>query len=163
MKWRDIPGFDGEYQVNNIGTVYSVKSKRVLRQKIDRYGYAQVTLYHKGHARYISVHRAVAMAFIPNPDRKNCVNHLDENKLNNDVKNLEWVTVKENDNYGTRNERMKRTKSKRPVIRILPDGTEQHYRGVKEASRKTGIAHSQIRNACLGVNKMPWAKEWRYA
>ena len=163
MIWRDIPGYEGRYQVSDTGLVYSKKRDRCLKQKLTRDGYFEVTLFKDGRASCIRVHRLVAMAFIPNPDNKPCVNHIDENKLFNHASNLEWVTVGENDNYGTRNERMSRSKSKKPVIRTLPDGTVQHFKGVKDASRKTGIAHSQIRNACLGINKMPWAKEWRYA
>lgn len=158
-----IKGFEGLYEVTDDGRVWSVRRNIYLKPKRDRDGYKSVSLFRNGQTFWCRVHRLVANAFVPNPCDKPHVNHLNEDKGDNRVSNLSWVTAKENDNYGSRNERMAQTKSRKPVVRTLPDGREIHYLGVKDASRKTGIAHSQIRNACLGINPMPWAKEWRYA
>ena len=155
--WKWIPGFEGRSCVNEIGQIYSNVKHKMLKPTIDRYGYQKVVLTKDGKPHYRTVHRLVAQAFIPNPAGKNTVNHINENKLDNRVENLEWLTVRENDNHGTRNQRMMLTKSKKPVIREV-NGNQERFLGVKDASRKTGIAHSQISRFC----KDPVNKEWRY-
>lgn len=103
--WRPIEEFGADYFVSNKGRVMSLVNRlqiRIIKQHLTRGGYYKVAL--KGKNR--EVHRLVAMAFIENPDNKPCVNHIDENKENNYVENLEWVTYKENANHGTRTERM---------------------------------------------------------
>ena len=70
-------------------------------------GYERVNLKKDGIEKTMQVHRLVALAFLPNPQNKPEVNHIDENKENNNVDNLEWVTSKENANYGTRNDKIK--------------------------------------------------------
>ena len=109
--WKDIEGYEGLYQVSNTGKVRSMnynKTGKVKRLKpaIDSDGYLRLGLYKDGKQRYYSVHRLVAMTFIPNPNNLPCVNHKDENKTNNCVDNLEWISHLDNMNYGTRNERL---------------------------------------------------------
>ena len=112
-EWKTIDGFEN-YEVNNKGVVRS-KDRIVKRNGVDTRisgktlktncvkGYARVTIYNgnrKAHKQFF-VHRLVAMMFIPNPDNLPYINHKDENKLNNDYRNLEWCTAKYNSNYGT--------------------------------------------------------------
>lgn len=157
MQWLIVPGYE-EYSVSENGQIYSHKRKKCLSPKTDRYGYKVVALRKGGKSKHITVHRIVALAFIPNPHNYPCVNHLNEIKIDNCVKNLEWCTVKQNNNHGTRNERMSKTKSKHPVIRILNTGEIIVYKGVKDAFRKTGIAHSQITKFCKNKN----IEDWRF-
>ena len=109
--WKDIKGYEGLYQVSNKGRIKSLNYRRTGKEGIlkgvpTKYGYLMVTLYKKGEKpEHFSVHRLVAEAFIPNHDNLPEVNHIDENKENNHVKNLEWCDRKYNMNYGTRNER----------------------------------------------------------
>lgn len=159
--FRDIPRCEG-YQVSDTGEVFSLKSNKLLSCKIDRYGYKCYTLFPNGKAKYFTAHRLVALAFIENPHNLPCVNHINENKLDNRVCNLEWCTAKQNDNHGTRNERMARTKETKPVEQILPDGSVRKFRGVKDASRKTGINRCQISRVCRGLSKTAGKYEWRY-
>ena len=102
--WKDIDGYEGYYQVSNMGRVYSVKNKMLLKQHLKR-GYLECVLCKNGERKYIQAHRLVAITFIPNPDNLPQVNHKDENKQNNCVSNLEWCTAEYNINYGTRTER----------------------------------------------------------
>ena len=98
--WKDIGGYAGLYQVSNLGRVKSLpkaRSSRVnfLKHRVDS-GYARVSLSVNGKARNHSVHRLIAIEFIKNIDNLPVVNHIDGNKLNNSISNLEWVTSSEN-------------------------------------------------------------------
>lgn len=157
MKWKEIPGFEGQYSVSDTGEIFSHRSGKTLKEKIDRYGYPCVVLTKHGKPYYRTVHRLVALTFIPNPYNKETVNHINEIKTDNRVQNLQWMTVGENVNYGSRNRKMAMTKSRKPVYRVTDNGPE-YYAGVKEASRKTGIAHSQIARFCRDQAN----SEWRY-
>lgn len=102
-------GFDG-YLVNANGDVISLKGKtpRLLSQ-VTVNGYKMVIMYNDGKAHLEYVHRLVAELFIDNPNNYNEINHIDENKANNNVNNLEWCTREYNINYGTRTERQSRS------------------------------------------------------
>lgn len=114
--WKDIQGFEGIYQVSNLGRVRNIlyfnggrdkkeprckREIRILKLKIRRDGYYEVHLSSGKKDYYPVVHRLVAAAFIPNPENLPVVNHKDENKTNNCVDNLEWCTAKYNREYGT--------------------------------------------------------------
>lgn len=99
--WRGIVGFP-RYEVSNLGRVRSISYMRTGKVKIlkqyKKVGYFQVCLMLNGRANYRQIGRLVALTFIPNPDNKPCVDHIDTNKENNRVENLRWVTYKENMN-----------------------------------------------------------------
>lgn len=106
-EWRDIKGYENVYQVSNLGKVRSLHygRTRILAQSENIDGYLVVNLCINMNKRSFRVHRLVASAFIANPQNKPQVNHIDENKKNNQIKNLEWTTEKENSTYGTRTKR----------------------------------------------------------
>lgn len=155
--------------------------KKVLKWNIVSSGYASVQLFKNKIGKRVLVHRLVASAFIPNPDNLPQVNHIDENKLNNSVDNLEWVTAKQNMNYGTRlyrqlkaidystNERKEIArkngkKVSKPVLQFTKDGVFiSRYESGKEASRKTGLNHSHILECCAGKQcKTVGGFVWKY-
>ena len=117
--WKDIPGYEGHYQVSNLGRVKSVPRKiywnggfyiskeRLLSQQMNKYRYWRTHLLKDRITKTVFVHRLVALAFIPNPNNYPDINHKDENPSNNCVDNLEWCTEKYNMNYGTAIERRK--------------------------------------------------------
>lgn len=125
--WLQIEGYENLYEVSNLGRVRRIKSvittKAGVTQKfpgkilkpVTNRGYLTVNLSKNGIVRRFRIHRLVATAFIPNPENLPQVNHLDEDKTNNTVENLEWCSAKENVNYGTRNKRTAEKLSK-PVL-----------------------------------------------
>ena len=116
--WKDIPGYEGLYMISNLSHVYSFKLNRLLIQYKDENGYKDVWLTKDGKGKHYSVHRLVAMTFIPNPDNLPQVNHKDENPSNNCVLNLEWCTAKYNCNYGNHNKNVSKSLKK-----LYEDGT----------------------------------------
>ena len=110
--WKDIEGFEGLYQVSNLGRIKCLEHKcpgrygnlRTVKEHIMSYtrgnkGYIHVTLSNKDRGKTFLVHRLVANAFVPNPENKPIVNHKDEDKTNNRADNLEWCTSLYNNTY----------------------------------------------------------------
>lgn len=93
------PTLSDRYLIDDSGNIYSIRKNKFVAQRLDRYGYPRVNLY-EGTKQYTrTVHRLVAQAFIPNPENKLEVNHIDGNKENNNIDNLEWVTSSENQKH----------------------------------------------------------------
>lgn len=103
--WKAVKGFEGFYEVSNNGQVRRVSTGRILKQFKNNKGYLRVSLSRGGVYKSYSVHRLVADAFIPNPDNLPTINHVSEDKTDNSVSNLNWMSVEDNINYGTAQER----------------------------------------------------------
>ena len=158
MQIKDVEGYEGRYKVTDDGRVYSCVTKKWLKPYLKRDGYLGVCLHKGGRQTNFTVHRLVAIAFVNNPYKRNVVNHLNEDKTDNRAENLEWSTVKENINWGTRTERAKESQSF-PVIQVSMDyKTCKIYPSINEAERETGI---QNINACLsGKYKTAGGYRW---
>lgn len=143
--WKVI---DDRYSVSNLGRVKSnyANKERILKPFYNHDGYLMVDIRHPNTRKSISVHRLVAIAFIPNPNNLKEVNHKDENKTNNCVDNLEWCDTKYNCNYGTRNER-KGINCRKPICSVDENGKITHYGSRMEASKLTGIDDTSISKA----------------
>lgn len=100
--WKDVVGYEGLYEVSNDGIVRKAETKKTLKVYAANNGYERVSLNRNAHNRIALVHRVVAEAFIPNEKSKPCVNHIDGNKKNNTVENLEWCTHSENELHSHR-------------------------------------------------------------
>lgn len=144
-EWRDIKGYEGIYQVSNLGRIKVLDhlvnavhgSKRMIKGKIHKIcegskscNYLTVNLQH--HPKL--VHRLVAEAFIPNPNSYTEINHKDENTYNNCVDNLEWCTREYNCNYGNHSKNASISQSS-IIIAVYPDGHKQQFRGRKEVAK----------------------------
>lgn len=113
MEWRTIEGFE-DYAVSDTGLVMRIRFKRmgrdnILKPRDNGRGYYRVTLMKDAKPHQLSIHRLVALAFIPNPNNLPFINHKDENPSNNNVDNLEWCDAKYNNNYGTVKERLSKS------------------------------------------------------
>ena len=163
--WKDIEGYEGKYQVSNLGRVkslsrlkymgssgYRLMPERILKEA-DKKGYKTVVLCNENGHRNICVHKLVALSFIPNPFNLPQVNHIDENKSNNAVSNLEWVTAKENINYGTGIARralsQKISQANKKVYQYDMNGNlVAEYISRNEAARQTGFDRGAIGHCC---------------
>ena len=100
-EWKDIKGYEGIYKISNLGKVVRIKGSQEHPMKIWNNGrYMEVRLSKNGKSTHFTLHRLLAVHFIPNPNNLPFVNHIDENKLNNSINNLEWCTQAYNTNYG---------------------------------------------------------------
>lgn len=174
--WKDIEGYEGFYKVSNFGNVMSCEryartcgnGRRLIPRRILKPfkcvgGYDEVNLCKCGNYKTVMVHRLVAKAFLPNDENLPEVNHKDENKDNNHVDNLEWCTSKYNANYGTRNQRMIKEKTFKPVVMMDKDGNVvKKFKSLGEATRETGFDISAIIRACKGKQKTSMGYRWSY-
>lgn len=176
--WKAVVGFEGLYEVSNLGKVRSLKNKGSLTPKELKLqkcynGYRKVSLYSAETAKQYFVHRLVAEAFLPNTNGYSCVNHKDENRQNNSVDNLEWCTYGYNNSFG---ERVRKTINSRnlhgsygaekPVIKYSLCGEFlKEYKSISDASRENKISTSRISRCCRRIVKCKTAGGyvWKYS
>lgn len=178
--WKNIEGYEGLYQVSNLGEVKSLKfaggsKSRKLKLGKTSNGYMKIVLGSGKNRKTFSIHRLVAMAFIPNPNNYPEVNHKDEDKTNNIVTNLEWCTRGYNANYGTISERLsskvsysRRNKSNCSK-KIICVTTGEIFNCILDASEKYKIPSGNISANAKGriktAGKHPITREklvWEY-
>lgn len=175
--WKDIPDYEGLYQVSNLGRVrpHKLNPKRnnitILKQSKLWCGgqinspngyYLTIGLLKGNKRKTIAVHRLVALAFLPNPDNLLCVNHKDENKTNNCVENLEWCTPEYNNLYGTHHHANKNHPKLSRSINQYKDGVLVNtFPSLAEATRHIGKRN--IWAVLQGKKKHCGGYEWRYA
>lgn len=166
--WKPIAGYEGIYEISNLGRVKSLNYHRsgkecVLKPNKHNCGYIRATLSNGGHMLSYYVHRLVAEAFIPNPDHLPQVNHIDEDKTNNRVDNLEWCTAKYNNNYGTGKDRQVTARSKAVKQLTLNGEFITKWKSANEAGRKNGISNSHICDCCNGKQRQTGGYKWEWA
>ena len=179
-QWKDIEGYEGLYQVSNLGRIKSLgrtimrrtrwgsvkpytMKPRILKPKRCQGDYFQVGLFTiDGQHSVAKIHRLVAKAFIPNPDNMPEVNHKNEDKADNRADNLEWCTHEDNCRYGTRNQRTGE-KNAKPVVQMDMDGNViADYPSAIEAQRATGINRYLIRQCCNGKQESAGGYRWKF-
>lgn len=174
--WKPICGYENKYMVSNLGNVLSLnysgtRKSKVLTPVKQHKGYLFV---HLGGNKIKMVHSLVAEAFIPNPERKGFVNHIDGNKHNNSVDNLEWVTAKENvehairtglrDPHKNNHPKGKNVVNSRAVDQYSKDGQfVKHWDCISDAARAVGTTASQICGCACGRLLTAHGFTWRYS
>ena len=177
--WKDIPGYEGKYQVSTQGNVRSLnrtfmnecgitvtRKGVVLVQRLNRDGYCRVTL-HKNRTLWTApVHRLVAEAFVPNEQGKREVNHKDGNKQNNSADNLEWLTPKENQRHAMQNGlrekalQYSRDNRKKVIATEIATGKVTHFDSVHAAEKVFG---SHVTNVLSGKRNTTRGHTFRFA
>ena len=164
-EWRDIIGYEGLYQVSNLGRIKSLNyrgtgKEGILSPILNKKGYLVIGLCKNNKQNKKRVNRLVAQAFIPNPENLPEVNHKDENRINNCVDNLEWCTREYNINYGTRSEKVSerlkgtRSLSDHPRARkVKCITTGETFDTIIEASEKYSVCKNNICRCCRGKSK----------
>lgn len=159
---KDIINFEN-YQISDDGRVWSKKSNKWLKP-IDVNGYKKVSLYKNGKLYQRLVHRLVAETFIPNPNNYEEINHINEDKSDNRVENLEWCTSSYNINYGTRIERQVSSISKKVFQYSIYNVLLNTYKSCTEAERENpSFNHRGISYACIGKLKTYKGFKWSHS
>lgn len=183
--WKDIIGYEGLYQISNLGNVLSLEKHidnkkgaiqyrppKILKQYKNKFGYMRVYLTKNSIKKMYAVHRLVAIAFIDNPENKPCVNHIDNNRENNHLDNLEWCTYKENSQWaesqGRRiftdewKQKISATRKTKPVVGTDKSGKRLYFSKVRDVS-KEGFDPKAVINCCKGRQKSTKGYQWKYA
>lgn len=150
-EWKDIIGYEGIYKISNLGKIIRIKGTKIRPMKIWNNGrYMEVRLSKEGKATHFTLHRLLAIHFIPNPNNLPSVNHKDENKLNNSINNLEWCTQEYNTNYGSGISRRVQSRllskaGRKPIV-VLDETSEMKtvYQTVKDCVDTLHISSATI-------------------
>lgn len=174
--WKDVPGYEGLYMVSNKGNVKRTERASVMKcrkgtvypevfiKPSDNKGYRMVTLTKDGSRKGMPVHRLVALAFIPNPESKEIVNHKDGNRGNNNVSNLEWVSRTENTLHAFRVLGKRCPGPRKAVLQLDTEGNiVETYSSAVEAGRATGTNSGKISDVVLGRRKSAGGFKWQFA
>ncbi len=184
-EWRDIPGYEGLYQVSNLGQVKSLGRttweqwedgthgrwhyfpEKILIPKEDTNKYLSIGLYSADKKRKrCRIHRLVALTFIDNPENLPHVNHKDENAVNNCVNNLEWCTAKYNLSYGNRIDKYRRSRGTKVLRFDLNDNYIDSWNSMCDAARSVYNnvrKETDIRRNCLGISSRVLNYKWRFS
>lgn len=159
--WKDVRGFEGLYQVSNLGNIKSSYTNKTLTPSNNGTGYYYINLRkNKANFRYYA-HRLVAQTFLDNPNNYPCINHKDENRKNNSVDNLEWCTYEHNNNYGTHRDKLSKSGSK--AIVQWKDGKKiKEWESAKVAGLALGIQNQNIAKVLKGLRNTAGGYEWTY-
>lgn len=186
--WKDIKGYEGDYQVSNMGNVRSLRFNnngpdkkgsgvRNLKLILNSVGYYVVSLYKNKILSRHFVHRLVAETFIPNPQNKPCIDHIDTEKTNNAVSNLRWCTIKENINNPISSKRRlakcreqlcgkfgKYSLKHRRIIQYSKDmKIVRVWEAMSDACRELHLDSGCLTKACQGKQKTTGGYYWKYA
>ena len=164
--WKDIKGYVGLYQVSNLGRFKSLPrntknqykyKERILKLSEDKDGYLLVNL----NGKTFRSHVIVAQTFIKNDDNKPQINHIDGNKKNNNIDNLEWVTNRENIIHAYKNGLIKPMAHPKSIYSIDKYGNKEYFLSVYEASKKEKVAITAISNCLHERSKSCKGKKWK--
>ena len=155
-RFEPLKGYEHEYAISKDGKILSLLTDQYVQQTINSNGYLKVMLYKDGKATTKQVHILVAQQFIPNPNNLPVVNHIDGNKLNPDVTNLEWCTQQENVQHAFDTGLTKKTSDK-----VVVRGDGRVYRSLTEAAINNNITKSAISKVINGARRTAGGWTWK--
>lgn len=166
-KWKEITGYEGYYSVSNYGRIKSLSrnvgynlKESILTPNLSKVGYRTVDLYKNKKRKTFYVHRLVAFEFCDNNNGYDCINHIDENKLNNHFSNLEWCNYQYNNTFG----KMANIHDKSVIMVDKNDVDIKEYKSIKDAAFDTfQKTTSNIISCCRGRRVFAGGYKWRYA
>lgn len=171
--WKDIKDYEGLYQVSNLGRIksldriiksgvsnsgYSKINGKILKQKLGKDGYLSVQLWKKGKGKWFIAHRLIAIAFIPNPQNKPYIDHINTIRNDNRIENLRWATREENDH----NPITLKNRIGKCGIKIKCLNTGEVFVSSGEAGRKLGVSAGNIIGCCKGKRKSAKGYKFEY-
>lgn len=168
--WKDVENYNGIYQISSFGNLKTLRTNTLIKQEMNK-GYFEANLCKNGKVQHVRIHRLVAQAFIPNPLNKPHINHIDGNKSNNNINNLEWCTHKENMVHARKNGLFNEEKmhdvikamvnsTKKPVLQLKNNVVIAEFESISDAKRKTKTNHiSEVLN---GSRKLANGYFWKY-
>lgn len=165
--WKDIPGYEGLYQVSNMGRVLSLHYRksnkaRLLSPRKERHNYLNVFLCKNGHKEIKKIHQLVALAFLPNPNKYTEINHKDENPQNNRADNLEWCSRNYNMNYGNRASKFIEASGHKILQMDMSCNVIKEWPSVRTAAKHIGVANQNLFATLKGRQKTCGGYKWKY-
>ena len=142
--WYPIKGWEGLYEINKNGEVRNAKNKNTIVGDINNCGYYRVSLYNQGQSKRYFRHRLVAEQFLDKPEGKDFVNHIDGDKSNNSLENLEWVSQSENEKHAFENGLKQKTN--KPFIIEFVNGDIKEYGNQYVCAKEIGCSQSSVKN-----------------
>lgn len=176
--WKDIKNYEGLYQVSTYGRIKSLSKfhrtsknhssigywtkDKILKEQYDKDGYAKINLIKNNKQKRFSIHQLVAQTFISNPCNYKYINHKNEIKNDNNINNLEWCNSCYNANYGNRNEKISKNKSKK-IVQFDGDGKIiRIWDSITQASKELKIQISHISSCCNKKRSKTGGYSWRF-
>lgn len=157
-----VPGYESIYQISSDGKVWNVKSGATLRGNVNSHGYVVVSLTKDGVKKDCKLHRLLALAFLPNPNDFDCVNHKDGDKLNNSLDNLEWCTKGYNNRHAR--EQLGIDFSAKPVCQTTMSGDfVALWANLSQAAKSVGVTSACVSRCCEGHANSAGGYRWEFA
>lgn len=166
--WKDIPGWEGLYMCNERGEILSVGRNgngykdHMMNLVHDSDGYLMFKARNGKRVTMLKAHRCVALCFLPNPENKPTVNHIDGDKTNNNVSNLEWATYKEQAVHAIENKLWTHAGSNKKAVAQIKDGeVVAVYESLSAAGQALGISWTNISQVIRGLRRKAGDYEWQ--
>lgn len=160
-EWKDVKGYEGLYQISNFGRVKSFYTNKILKPAIEKSGYNQVSLVKQHKKKKYYIHRLVGLHFINNPSNLNEINHIDGDKSNNGIKNLEWCTRQDNVKHSVNvlHNQLGGT------ISVVCIETKETFNSITEAAKHYHRQPTNLSNMLSGKNRCKTfaGLHWKYA
>lgn len=155
--WKDVPEWEDAYSISNTGRIFSKRMKKPITLRISNHGYVTADLFTRRQGiirrKKVYVHRLVAMCFVPNPDNKDYVDHIDNNKTNNLYTNLQWVTNSENvkKGYLTADPEKKKKHFRKQAV-FINTTPKIYFESMRECAKSLGLPAERIKTVLRFFN-----------